>query len=98
MSEKAEQPKGRRNTIMSTHQTLGIANPGLVLSKAWAYFSDLDDTRHEMSVKQASQGLTRSERKKFKVLGAACVAANQVVDALIDARDGVFNAPQAYAL
>lgn len=76
---------------------LGIARPTPTLARAWDYSCAVSQEFDDLKTKQRVQGLTPAEACDLHRLGAAALAAHHVVDALLDAHHGTFNAPHAYA-
>lgn len=68
-----------------------------VIEAARTHLRDSHTHFHDLRVKQGAQGLTAAEGQDLQVLGLACVRVRQVVDALLDAADGVFSEPFPYA-
>ena len=78
-------------------QSLGIRDPGPVLTEAWDYFRSLCGPFDDFTAKLRVGGLTAIEQLEYTALGVSCLAAHHVIDALIDAHNGVFHTPVAYA-
>jgi len=76
---------------------LGIAHPNPILARAWDYSCAVSHAFDDLKTKQRVQGLTPAEAGDLHRLGAAALAAHHVVDALLDAHHGTFNAPHPYA-